>query len=83
MSTTAETVSVSDEELRALLDRCAAADGAALRRLYDLTSPLLFACLVRILRRRGLAEEALQDVFVAIWQRAGRLRATRNSPWRG
>jgi len=80
MKQTAETALSSDEELLRLLDRCAAADAAALRRLYDLVAPLLFACLNRILRRRALAEEALQDVFVSIWQRAGQFRATRGRP---
>ena len=69
-----------DEQLQALLDRCAAADSSALQRLYELSSPFLFACLTRILRRRALAEEALQDVFVSIWQRAGQFRAARGRP---
>src|SRR3954454_23868413 len=66
-----------DEQLQSLLDRCAAADTGALERLYELASPLLFAALTRILRRRSLAEEALQDVFVSIWQRAGQFQASR------
>jgi RNA polymerase sigma-70 factor, ECF subfamily len=66
-----------DEQLQELLDRCAAADPSALERLYELASPLLFAALTRILRRRSLAEEALQDVFVSIWQRAGQFQASR------
>jgi RNA polymerase sigma-70 factor (ECF subfamily) len=66
-----------DEQLQSLLNRCAAADSAALERLYELASPLLFAALTRILRRRSLAEEALQDVFVSIWQRAGQFQASR------
>src|SRR5215470_18616378 len=69
-----------DEQLLALLDRCAAADSSALQRLYELASPFLFACLTRILRRRALAEEALQDVFVSIWQRAGQFRSSRGRP---
>ena len=69
-----------DAQLLGLLDRCAAADSAALQQLYELTSPLLFGCLTRILRRRALAEEALQDVFVSIWQRAGQFSATRGRP---
>src|SRR5436305_11048008 len=69
-----------DEQLRSLLDRCAASDSIALERLYGLASPFLFACLTRILRRRALAEEALQDVFVSIWQRAGQFRASRGRP---
>jgi RNA polymerase sigma-70 factor, ECF subfamily len=69
-----------DEQLAALLDRCTAADSGALQRLYELASPVLFACLMRILRRRALAEEALQDVFVSIWQRAGQFHASRGRP---
>lgn len=69
-----------DEQLQALLDRCAAADSSALQRLYEIASPILFACLTRILRRRALAEEALQDVFVSIWQRAGQFHASRGRP---
>jgi RNA polymerase sigma-70 factor, ECF subfamily len=69
-----------DEQLQSLLDRCAEADAHALERLYELASPFLFACLTRILRRRALAEEALQDVFVSIWQRAGQFRSSRGRP---
>ena len=69
-----------DDQLQKLLERCAAADESALQRLYELISPVLFACLIRILRRKALAEEALQDVFVSIWQRAGQFKAARGSP---
>ena len=76
----AESPTEFDEQLLRLLGRCAAADSGALQRLYELVSPILFACLTRILRRRALAEEALQDVFVSIWQRAGQFSATRGRP---
>jgi RNA polymerase sigma-70 factor (ECF subfamily) len=66
-----------DQQLQSLLGRCATGDSGALQRLYELVSPMLFACLTRILRRRALAEEALQDVFVSIWQRAGQFSASR------
>jgi RNA polymerase sigma-70 factor (ECF subfamily) len=72
--------SAFEQQLQDLLTRCAAADQAALRRLYELVSPMLFACLTRILRRKALAEEALQDVFVSIWQRAGQFHAARGRP---
>jgi RNA polymerase sigma-70 factor (ECF subfamily) len=64
-------------ELAQLLQRCAAQDPAAFRTLYDKTSPILFARLLRMLRRRSVAEEALQDVYVRIWQRAGQFEAGR------
>jgi len=80
MIPTEQSTSEFDEQLRHLLDRCAAAESGALQRLYDLVSPILFACLLRILRRRALAEEALQDVFIGIWQRAGQFSAVRGRP---
>jgi RNA polymerase sigma-70 factor, ECF subfamily len=66
-----------DIELARLLQRCAASDTAAFRALYDKTSPILFARLLRMLRRRSVAEEVLQDVFVRIWQRAAQFEAHR------
>jgi len=75
-----DTENALDQQLQSLLDRCAAADSSALERLYELASPLLFAALTRILRRRALAEEALQDVFVSIWQRASQFQASRGRP---
>src|SRR6188472_1538823 len=64
-------------ELAQLLQRCAAHDPAAFRQLYDKTSPILFARLLRMLRRRSVAEEALQDVYVRIWERAAQFEAHR------
>jgi RNA polymerase sigma-70 factor, ECF subfamily len=77
MSPAAETDREADAHLSELLLRCAQSDAAALERLYTLVSPTLFACLVRMLRRRPLAEEALQDVFVTVWQRARQFRPER------
>ena len=57
-------------ELEALLSRCAAGDRSALETLYTRVAPILLAVLMRILRRRDAAEDALQDVFVSVWQRA-------------
>ena len=69
-----------DIELAQLLQRCAAHDPAAFRTLYDKTSPILFARLLRMLRRRSVAEEVLQDVYVRIWQRAAQFEAGRGKP---
>jgi RNA polymerase sigma-70 factor, ECF subfamily len=76
----AESPTEFDELLQSLLGRCAAADSNALQRLYELVSPMLFACVTRILRRRALAEEALQDVFISIWQQAAQFTAVRGRP---
>jgi RNA polymerase sigma-70 factor (ECF subfamily) len=57
-------------ELETLLKRCAAGDRSALETLYARVAPILLAVLLRMLRRRDVAEDALQDVFVSVWQRA-------------
>src|SRR5882672_6341263 len=73
-------VDADDVELTRLIAACAARNAQALRQLYDRTAPQLLACMVRILKRRALAEEALQDVFVSIWQRAGQFESARGRP---
>jgi RNA polymerase sigma-70 factor (ECF subfamily) len=71
-------------EQRALL--CAALRGVALGRqaalsdLYDRTSAKLFGICLRILNDRGEAEEALQEVFISVWNRAASFDASRASP---
>ena len=63
--------------LEALLARCARQEARALEELYAQVSPLLLAVLMRILRTRDLAEDALQDVFVRVWRQAGQYEAQR------
>lgn len=67
----------SAERAEQLLNRCAQRDEQALRELYQLVSAQLLGILMRILRRRAVAEEALQDVMVRIWQRADQYVAYR------
>nr|WP_174821676.1 sigma-70 family RNA polymerase sigma factor [Duganella rivi] len=45
-------------------------DASAFRSLYDATSAKLFGFALRILVKRELAEEVLQESFVAIWHNA-------------
>lgn len=65
------------ERIELLLGRCAQRDERALQELYQLISGQLLGVLMRILRRRAVAEEALQDVMVKIWQRADQYVAYR------
>lgn len=64
------TADVPEPVLADLLRRCARREASALSELYVLTSPLVLGCLRRILRRRALADEALQDVYVRVWEAA-------------
>ena len=57
-------------ELARLIGALAEGDQGALRVLYERTAPKLLGILLRILRDRAAAEDALQDVFVRVWQRA-------------
>lgn len=59
-------------EISGLIARCALRDRQAFRDLYGRTSAKLFGVALRILRDRSEAEEALQEVYVKIWQRADR-----------
>jgi RNA polymerase sigma-70 factor (ECF subfamily) len=64
----------------ALLDRVIARDQGALGELYDNYSRLLYGLILRMLRDRAEAEDALQEVFVQIWQRAGTYRPALGTP---
>ena len=67
-------------ELTLLLLQTAQHDAAAFHRLYKLTSTRLFAAALKILRDRSLAEEALQDGFVAAWRNAARFDPLAGAP---
>jgi RNA polymerase sigma factor (sigma-70 family) len=57
-------------QLRGWLHGAARHDRVAFRALYDASSPRLYGLALRILGRRELAEEVLQESFVAIWHHA-------------
>ena len=73
-------MSQSTADIADLIARTALKDRAAFRDLYGRTSAKLFGVTLRILRDRGEAEEALQEVYVKIWQRADRYAAGGYSP---
>ncbi len=58
------------DEISDLLRRLARQDRSALRDLYQHAAPKLTGLLIRMLGDRAEAEDALQDVFVKLWQRA-------------
>ena len=68
------------EDIEALLAQVAIGDRAAFRALYGLTSAKLFGICLRVLSDRAEAEDALQEVYVKIWNGAGRYRANGLSP---
>ncbi len=66
--------------LSLLLSRVALADRSAFRQLYDATSPKLFGSLLRILKKPELAEDALQETFIKIWNNADSYREYSSKP---
>jgi RNA polymerase sigma-70 factor, ECF subfamily len=68
------------DDIAALIGRVALRDRPAFDRLYALTSSKLFGVCLRILRERSEAEDALQEVYVRVWERAGRFAASDASP---
>src|ERR1700755_784701 len=72
--------SSGSEDLNALMSRIALGDRMAYVRLYRLVSPKLFGILMRMLKNRQEAEDALQEVFIKIWQRADRFLPDEGKP---
>lgn len=69
----------TQERLPNWLHRSANGDKGAFEKLYEATSPQLFAIALRLVRDRRLAEDVLQDAFVQIWHRAGDYHAARGT----
>jgi RNA polymerase sigma-70 factor, ECF subfamily len=70
----------SREDLAEALARTAAGDRVAFAALYAATSMKLYGVVLRILGRRDLAEDVLQDAYVRVWQRAGEFDPKLASP---
>ncbi|PHP64840.1 RNA polymerase subunit sigma [Zhengella mangrovi] len=68
------------DQITELIVRTGLKDRSAFDRLYEATSAKLFAICLRVLRDRGEAEDALQEVFVRVWTRADRFAASHHSP---
>lgn len=62
------------------LDAVGRKDSQAFRLLYDAAAPNLFGYALRILNKRELAEEALQESFVSIWNSAATYRSGLAAP---
>lgn len=80
MPATPEATQDKNQRLVDMLHGCAQGRQPAFQKLYQLTSPQLFAILMRILKRRDLAEEALQDAFLSVWRNASSYTAQKGAP---
>jgi RNA polymerase sigma-70 factor (ECF subfamily) len=68
------------QQLKAWLAAAGKGDAAAFRALYDASSSKLFGFALRILHKRELAEEVLQESFVAIWNNAANYQSHLAAP---
>ncbi len=67
---------------RALASRLAAGEDDAYRECYQLHAPALMRLLVRVVRNQALAEEILQESFIAAFRNVSQFRGeTRLSTW--
>ena len=80
MSATLEQLESRNRRLVDLLHACAQGRQAAFQELYGQVSPQLFSILLRILKRKDLAEEALQDALLSVWRNAGSYSAEKGAP---
>lgn len=63
----------------ALIKRIAKSDESALGELYDRYASMLLALARRVLGRQSDAEEVLQEVFLQVWNQAGRYDTGRSA----
>src|SRR6188472_205290 len=65
------------DHVGALLVRVAGGDQSAFADLYDMVSSRVFGLILRVLVDRAQSEEVLQEVFLEVWQSAGRFAPNR------
>ena len=66
-------------ELAERIKACAKGDRAALRAIMDAEGSRLLGIAIRMLRRRDLAEDAVQECFVSLWRKAHQFDANRGA----
>ena len=79
-SCTAPSSNASIEQEKLLVARVAREDREAFRELFDRLSPCILGVLIRLVRQRDLAEEALQETFLQAWLQADNYRPEVGSP---
>ena len=68
------------QHLSNLLGAVASGDRPAFAALYSATSAKLYGTILRIVKRRDIADDILQEAYVRIWNNAGAFDPERASP---
>jgi RNA polymerase sigma-70 factor (ECF subfamily) len=79
-STSRARPAISRQELVEAIARVSGQDRAAFERVYAATSAKLYGIIIRILGRRDVADDVLQEVYIRVWQRAAEFDPTIASP---
>lgn len=66
--------SAQNNDLEKLLVQISAGDREAFSQLYEKTHAKLFGVISRIIFKRDLAEDILQETYLRIWRKAGQYR---------
>ena len=75
-------MNVDEESERSLVEALRGGDAGAFDRLYEAYRPRLFSFLLRLARRRDVAEDLIDETWLRLVSHAGRLRpGTRLGPW--
>lgn len=69
-----------DDELIALIARCAIRDQSALKTLFERLGPYLNGVALRIVKAEDISNDVLQEAFIQIWQNADTYRPHLSSP---
>ena len=75
-----DTPNLDPQQLKLWLQAAGKRDAAAFRLLYDASAAKLFGFALRILHKRELAEEVMQESFVAIWSNAANYQSHLAAP---
>ena len=67
-------------ELLNLLNGSKSGNQKDFAKLYNLTSPYLYALVKRIVGQAAMAEDVLQESYIQIWQQISRFNPTKGTP---
>lgn len=80
MTDSADVVEDRDTKLAELLARVAHSDQAAFQSVYQLASPIVYGVLLRMFKYESHADDALQETFLKIWEKAASYDQSQGKP---